>query len=404
MKRNFIVGAVLVALIGGLSVVRGLIERDVLAQAKKAVMVQVPRYEVDPTFPKPMPNGWYQGMTIGADMDSQDHLWVIHRPGLSVSENAGELKTGSCCFTAPPILEFDQQGNLLRHFGGPGPGYDWPNSNHGINIALNGNLWIGGNGGGSGAVKTDGQILEFTMDGKFVRALGKKADPDSNDTTHFGGVATMSFDRANNEVYVADGYFNKRVVVLDGTTGAIKRYWGAYGEKPDDVDLGRYNPDAPPAKQFRTPVHCAAYSPVAQLVYVCDRGNDRIQVFTREGKFVKEKPVEPKTLGTGSTYEIIFSKDPQQKYLFLSDGANMKIWIMDRDSLETLTSFGTGGKYPGQFYAIHSIVMDSKSNLYTTETFDGRRIQRFMYKGMQSIAKGTDQGTVWPKLPANQSR
>jgi len=401
--RNVVVGAVLVALIGTLSVARSVVERVVQAQGK-VQMVQVPRYEVDPTYPKPLPNGWYQGMTIGADMDAQDHLWVIHRPGLSPSEMAGDLKTGTCCSVAPPILEFDQQGNLLRHFGGPGPGYDWPNSNHGLNIDLKGNLWIGGNGAGNGQTKTDGQILEFSMDGKFLRAFGKKADVDSNDTTHFGGVATMSFDKVNKEVYVADGYFNKRVAVLDADSGQIKRYWGAYGNKPDDVDLGRYNPDAPPAQQFRTPVHCAAYSPVAKLVYVCDRGNDRIQVFTPEGKFVKEKPIEPKTLGTGSTYEIIFSKDPTQKYLFLSDGANMKIWILDRDSLEILSSFGTGGKYPGQFYAIHSIVMDSKSNMYTTETFDGRRIQRFIYKGLQMVPKGKDQGTVWPKVPASATR
>jgi DNA-binding beta-propeller fold protein YncE len=264
-----------------------------------------------------------------------------------------------------------------------------------------GNVWLGGNGAGSGATKTDGQILKFTQDGKFLTAFGRKADVDSNDTSHFGGVATMSFDPANNEAYVADGYFDKRVSVVDMDTGKIKRYWGAYGNKPDDSDFGRYNPDAPLLKQFRTPVHCAAFSPVAHLVYVCDRGNDRVQVFTTDGKFVKEKLIEPKTLGTGSTYEIIFSQDPQQKFLFLTDGANMKVWILDRESLEILSSFGSGGKQPGQFYAVHSIAMDSKGNIYTTETFDGRRVQRFMYKGMQSVEKGKDQGTVWPKSRSN---
>jgi DNA-binding beta-propeller fold protein YncE len=394
--RNLAVGAAFLLAVGSLSVARNALEKEVSAQAQKGNMVQVPRYEVDPNYPQPMPNGWYQGMTIGAGMDAQDHLWVIHRPNISPNENAGALKTGECCFVAPPVLEFDQEGKLLRHWGGPGQGYDWPNSNHGLMVDPKGFIWIGGNGGGNEKVKTDGAILKFTQDGKFVAQFGRKADVDSNDTTHFGGVATMSFDPPANEAYVADGYFNKRVAVIDMDSGKVKRFWGAYGNKPDDVDLGRYNPDAPPVQQFRNPVHCATYSPVDRMVYVCDRGNDRIQVFTADGKFVKEKPIEPKTLGTGSTYEIIFSRDPQQRFLFLTDGANMKVWILDRQTLDILTSFGTGGKYPGQFYAVHSIIMDSQNNIYTTETFEGRRIQRFLYKGMQMIEKGKDQGTVWP--------
>ena len=396
--RNLALGAALVVVIGGLGVVRDSLEKSVSAQAKPT-MVQVPRYEVDPTYPKPLPNGWYQGMTIGGWVDAQDHFWAIHRPAsLSASENAAGLKTGECCSQAPPVLEFDIEGKLLRSWGGPGAGYDWPNSNHGLLIDPTGNIWLGGNGGGNATANTkdDGQVLVFTQDGKFIKAFGRKADRDSNDTSHFGGIATGSFDVANNEAYLADGYFNKRVAVIDMDSGQIKRYWGAYGAKPDDADIGRYNPDAPPAKQFRNPVHCAAYSPVDKMVYVCDRGNDRIQVFTADGKFVKEKPIEPKTLGTGSTYEIIFSRDPQQKHMFLSDGANMKVWILDRASMEILTSFGTGGKQPGQFYAVHSLAMDSRNNIYTTETFDGRRIQRFMYRGMMNIEKGKDQGTVWP--------
>jgi DNA-binding beta-propeller fold protein YncE len=398
--RNLVVGATFLALLGTLGVVRNSVQQEVSAAGKEN-MVMVPRFEVDPTFPKPLPNGWYQGMTIGLSIDAQDHVWIIHRPDISANEAAADSKTATCCSKAPPVLEFDQAGNLLRHWGGPSPSYDWPNSNHGLMIDPKGNVWLGGNGAGSGGTKTDGQILKFTQDGKFLTAFGRKADVDSNDTTHFGGVATMSFDPANNEAYVADGYFDKRVSVVDMDTGKIKRYWGAYGNKPDDSDYGRYNPEAPLLKQFRTPVHCAAFSPVERLVYVCDRGNDRVQVFTSDGKFVKEKLIEPKTLGTGSTYEIIFSQDPQQKYLFLTDGANMKVWILDRQSLDVLSSFGSGGKQPGQFYAVHSIAMDSKGNIYTTETFDGRRLQRFMYKGMQSVEKGKDQGTVWPKSRSN---
>ena len=398
--RNLAVGATLVALIGTLGLVQHWLERTVDAQAAKGEIVMVPRYEVDPTFPKPLPNHWYQGMTIGVSVDARDHIWIIHRPdSLSPSESAGETNTGTCCSKAPPVMEFDQQGNLLRHWGGPGQGYDWPNSNHGLLIDFKGNVWLGGNGQGNAAnnTKTDGQILKFTQDGKFITAFGRKADTDSNDLTHFNGVATVSFDQATNEAYVADGYFNRRVAVVDVDSGKIKRYWGAYGNKPEDVDTGRYNPDAPPMQQFRNPVHCAAFSSAAKMVYVCDRVNDRIQVFTAEGKFVKEKAIMPKTLGTGSTWEIVFSRDPQQKYMFLTDGANMKVWILDRESLEVLSSFGSGGRQPGQFYAVHSIALDSHSNIYTTETFDGRRLQRFIYKGLQAVQKGTDQGTVWPQ-------
>src|SRR5712692_8416858 len=173
-------------------------------------------------------------------------------------------------------------------------------------------------------------------------------------------------------------------------------YWGAYGNKPDDTNLGRYNPDAPVAQQFRTPVHCAEMS-VDRLVYVCDRVNDRIQVFTPEGKFIKEAWVSKRTLGDGSTWDIAFSNDPQQKFIYLADGKDEKVWILDRQTLEILTSFGDGGKMPGQFYAVHSIATDSKGNIYTTETYDGRRLQRFMLKGMQTVTKGEDQGTVWPR-------
>ena len=184
----------------------------------------------------------------------------------------------------------------------------------------------------------------------------------------------MSFDPTTNEAYIADGYYNHRVAVADIDTMKIKRYWGAYGNKPEDADMGNYNPDAPPLQQFRLPVHCAAFAATEKLVYVCDRRNNRIQVFSADGKFVKEKIIAQKTFGNGSVWEIAFSRDPQQKFMFVTDGANMKVWILDRASMEILTSFGTGGKQPGQFYAVHSIVLDSKSNIYTTETFDGTTV------------------------------
>ena len=393
MKRNLFIGSSLCALFLALGIGQALLEKHADAQASNGTKVQVPRFEVDPTFPKPLPNHWYQGMSIGVGVDANDHIWIVHRPdSVNALEAAEDSKTGECCAKAPPILEFDQQGNLLRHWGGSdGDGYQWPSSNHGITIDYKGNVWIGGNGGG------DGLVLKFTQDGKFLNMFGKKGVPvDSNSTEHFGQVAKIFVDAKENEAYISDGYGNKRVAVIDADTGKFKRYWGAYGNKPDDTNMGRYNPDAPPIQQFRTPVHCAEMSK-DRIVYVCDRVNDRIQVFTPEGKFIKEAWVSKRTLGDGSTWDIAFSNDPAQKFIYLADGHDEKVWILDRQSLEILTSFGDGGKMPGQFYAVHSIATDSKGNIYTTETYDGRRLQRFLLKGMHTVTKGEDQGTVWPR-------
>jgi DNA-binding beta-propeller fold protein YncE len=311
---------------------------------------------------------------------------------LEPSEAGADLDPpiSTCCKKAPPVLEFDQQGNLLRHWGGPGQGYDWPNSNHGIFIDHKGNVWIGGN------VGTDSHILKFTQDGKFIAQFGKPQPKSlgSNDTEHFRGVAKIYVDPKTNEAYIADGYGNRRVAVIDGDTGKFKRYWGAYGNKPDDTNPGAYNPDAPLIQQFRTPVHCAELSNDGN-VYVCDRPNNRIQVFTPEGKFVKEVQVAKRTLGDGSTWDIAFSKDPKQQYLYLADGKNERIYIMDRLSLQILSQFGDGGRQPGQFFAVHSIVTDSRGNIFTTETYHGRRLQKFAFKGVQMVPR--NQGVVWPK-------
>ncbi len=239
-------------------------------------------------------------------------------------------------------------------------------------------------------------VLKFTQDGKFLMAIGKAGGSEgSNDVANLGLPAKTFVDPKTNELYVADGYGNKRVIVFDAETGKYKRHWGAYGNKPDDTNLGPYKPDAPVAQQFRNPVHCSELSHDG-LLYVCDRVNDRIQVFKPDGTFIKEVFIAKNTLGDGSVWDIAFSKDPQQKYMYLADGANEKIYVMQRETLEILTSFGDGGRQPGQFYAVHSIATDSKGNIYTTETYRGQRVQRFVYKGLAAIAK-KDQGVVWPK-------
>ena len=347
----------------------------------QAASVKAPAFEVDPYWPQPLPNHWVLGSAIGVGVDSRDHVFVIHRRN-SFNERteigaATDPKTAECCIPAPNILEFDPEGNLVNSWGGPSDDYDWPSSNHGLTLDHKDNVWIGGNGG------TDSHILKFTRDGKFLMQLGKPDQGiDSHSTTNFGRVAKISFDAAANEAFVADGYANKRVAVLDADTGKFKRYWGAYGNEPDDTNIGRYSPEDPPAQQFRNPVHCADPSNDG-LVYVCDRANDRIQVFKTNGTFVKEKFIAPLTLGDGSVWDIAFSKDRAQKFMYVADGKNMKVYILDRKSLEVLTSFGDGGRQPGQFFAVHSIATDSKGNIFTTETYEGKRVQKFKYKGVK---------------------
>ncbi|MGH8166112.1 MAG: hypothetical protein ACREQ1_02675, partial [Woeseiaceae bacterium] len=291
------------------------------AQAKEA-----PVFEVDPFWPKPLPNHWILGSTIGLAVDSRDHVFIVHRRD-SFSERteigaATDPKTGECCTPAPNILEFDPEGNLVNHWGGPGEGFTWPSSNHGVTVDHKDNVWIGGNG------DTDSHILKFTRDGKFLKQFGEAGqEADSLSTEHFAGVAEIAFDAEANEAYVADGYRNKRVAVLDADTGELKRFWGAYGNEPDDADLGPYDPDAPLVQQFRNPVHCAQPSHDG-LVYVCDRVNDRIQVFKTDGTFVEEKRIAPETLGDGSVWDIAFSADPEQQFIYLADGKNMKIYVI----------------------------------------------------------------------------
>jgi hypothetical protein len=380
-----------------------LVARELAGQSRHTV--QAPYFEVDPFWPKPLPNHWVLGSSIGVSVDERDHVWMIHRGSATLAEKERALETkmsDECCGAAPPVLEFDPDGKLVGHWGGPGAGYEWPTSNHGITVDHKGNVWIGGNGPG------DSQVLKFSKSGKFLLQVGKAnarlgAMKDgkptyaggSNDPISFGRVAKIFVDPSANEAYLADGYLNKRVAIIDADSGKLKRYWGAYGNKPDDTDLGPYKPEAAPVQQFRTPVHCADLANDG-LVYVCDRPNNRIQVFKKDGTFVKEAFYAKNSQGDGAVFDIAFSKDPAQTYLYMADGNNMKIRILRRDTLEELTSFGDGGRQPGQFYAVHSIAVDSKGNIYTTETYEGKRLQKFVYKGLRSVTR-KEQGTVWPR-------
>ncbi|HJU75535.1 MAG TPA: hypothetical protein VJ717_17455 [Gemmatimonadaceae bacterium] len=388
-RRKLVLGGAFTALF----VILG-IGQAALDAATQAQTVQAPRFEVDPLWPKPLPNQWILGSTVGVGVDSKDHVFIVHRGDstLNQSTEAGadaKPPTGECCRAAPPVLEFDPEGNLVNSWGGPGQGYTWPNSNHGITLDDKDNVWIGAWGQG------DSHILKFTHDGKFLASFGVVGQkPNSSDSTHFGRAAKIALDEAANEAIIADGYGNKRVAVIDMNTGKMKRFWGAYGNPPSDSNYGSYDPDAPLIPQFRTPVHCAEPS-ADGLIYVCDRRNNRIQVFQKNGKFVKEQRIAPRTLADGAVWDIAFSRDPQQKYLYLADGKNQRVYIIDRQSLQILTSFGSGGRQPSQFFGVHSIVTDSKGNIYTTETYEGKRVQKFVYKGLGSVPRG-NQGPAWP--------
>jgi DNA-binding beta-propeller fold protein YncE len=425
MRRNLRVGATFLALTGAFGVGSLILGRKA---AVEAATVQAPRFEVDPMWPKPLPNHWILGQTIGVTVDAQDHVWIIHRQG-SLEPGEQHATTNppisQCCAPAPPVLEYDQAGNLINHWGGPGEGYNWPDSNHGITVDYKGNVWIGGNGrgrapgtqdkgkgrgaagrsssemdesqvGGVQGYFNDDMVLKFTQDGKFLMQIGKPgATKGSNDVENLRLPAKIFVDPKTNEAYVADGYGNHRVIVFDADTGKYKRHWGAYGHKPEDTALGPYKPSDPPAQQFRNPVHCAELAH-DNLLYVCDRVNDRIQVFHPDGTFVKEAFIEKNTLGSGSAWDLAFSRDPQQKFIYLTDGENDRVHILDRDSLEILTTFGEGGRQPGEFYGVHSIATDSKGNIYTAETYRGQRVQKFVFKGLGPVTK-KDQGVLWPK-------
>jgi DNA-binding beta-propeller fold protein YncE len=349
------------------------------SRAVEAAGASLPKFEADPYWPKPLPNNWILGEVSGVAVDTRDHVWIIHRPR-TVSEHdryAADGK-GDCCVPAPAVIEFDPAGNVVQAWGGPGQGYEWPDNEHGVFVDTKENVWVGGNGD-----KGDAQILKFTRAGKFLMQTGHHGQSKgSNDTQNLGRPAGIVVWPATNEVFVADGYGNRRVVVYDAETGAYKRHWGAYGNKPDDTAPRTRFFEGPGAPQFNL-VHGIRISNDG-LVYVGDRVNNRVQVFKLDGTFVKEGYIERKTSGSeGTAFDIAFSPDKQQRFFYVPDGTNKKIQIVDRQSLEILGFVGGhGGHGALDFYHIHSIATDSKGNIYMGEVNAGRRALKYSYKGM----------------------
>jgi len=408
MKRNIIIGVCAFALAASFG--SGAIYLRGQSAAAHPAVVMVPKFEADPYWPKPMPNHWILGQTIGVSVDSHDNVWVVHRPGLlQEKESLATRNLADCCTAAPDVLEFNPAGVLIRHWG-KAEGHDWPTSNHGITIDKEGNVWLGANGRAQpgpppgsaeqfarnrpgadsefGPPATNNQyhdsfILKFSQDGKFLGEIGSaNGSKGSLDTNNVRGVAQIRIIPQTGELVAADGYGNHRVSVWDPETLKFKRMWGAYGKAPSDDNIPHYNPHSP---QFGNPVHCA--QPTSDgYIYVCDRTNNRIQIFKDDGTYVKEVYVETDTRGDGAPWEIAFSKDPQQKFMYVADGANEKIHVFDRASMKEIYWFGGGGRQPGQFYAVHSVDVDSHGNIYTTETYNGQRVQKFVYKGLVPLS------------------
>lgn len=398
----------IISLIGLLLFAEGCV-KSVDTETAGAFTDSIPAFTVDPFWPKPLPNNWLMGQVGGVAIDSKDHIWIIQRP-----KSLGKEETDASAFPpaefsiipAPPVIEFDPDGNMIQAWGGPSEHYDWPESmEHGIFVDQEDNVWI--NGGGP-----DGhhQVLKFRPDGTFLFRIGKaresagsdasqleaspsqvgalaRAEARSNDTIQLGTPTDFAVNQNTNELYVADGYLNHRIIVFDARTGKYKRYWGAYGKRPVDLQ-GSYDPGYPPSQhnpsdpdnsplQQLSTVHGVGVAN-DELVYVCDRSNNRIQVFEKNGKFVFENFIAQNTLGYGSVWDLAFSHDPEQTFIYVADGTNNCVRILRRDKLTEVGHVGRLGRYAGQFMGLHNVATDSKGNIYTAEVFTGKRVQKFI--------------------------
>ena len=337
-------------------------------QSLRAQARGVPKFEVDPSWPT-LPSNWVLGQVSSVTVDARDHVWVLHRPRTVPDEQANSA--------APPVLEFDDAGTFIRAWGGPDAGYEWPANEHGIHVDRRGYVWVGGNGG---EPESDDMLLKFTNEGELVMQIGHRGQSGGNtDTQNLKRPAEAFVHHDTNEVFVADGYGNRRVIVLDADTGAFKRMWGGFGNEPLDSPSDTPETDQGPP-QFGT-VHGVEVSNDG-LVYVADRNNSRIQVFTNDGAFTMQGFINQHATSASTAAGLAFSPDPQQQFIYVADQGNSHIHVVDRRTLEVLDSFGRNGERPGDFQALHHIASDSHGNLYTAEAQRGRRVQKFRFTGM----------------------
>ncbi|HEY7392231.1 MAG TPA: hypothetical protein VH640_27180 [Bryobacteraceae bacterium] len=419
-----------------------------------------PSFVLDPAWPKPLPHHWMIGDVGGIFVDRQDHIWVYHRPRALSSTDSGMQSVAGrdakgnpisplgfprpygqlsgCCTPAPSVLEFDKAGNLVQAWGGPGdPGFlekrcrqqdgcVWPAREHGIFVDQNGFVYVGGNGQARNfhgqypwapSFGNDSQILKFKRDGTFVLQIGTAGakGPNSNDTN--GGVngtpepywpADMTVDPKTNRMYIADGYGNRRVLIVDAATGKYVGHFGAYGQNPvmgengGGADVGEgtsswpaeYKRSEMKPKFFRSPVHCAKLASDGQL-YVCDRSNNRVQIFRAsevgkpcanpEGEpgkcgFIGEIHVAPQT-AAGTSGTVNFSTDAKQSCMYIADLTNDTIYIVNRQNLQEMGRFGSGGRQAGELHWPHVVAVDSDGNVYTGEVDGAGRVQKYLRYG-----------------------
>ena len=383
MRRLTWAGAGCMAVVATIGLAPDVVSTTAIAQGP----LRVPRFAADPLWNKPLPHKWTTGQVSGVAVDSRDHVWIVHRPAtIADGEKAASFNPplAECCIPAPPILEFDPNGNMVNAFGGPGAGYEWPSTEHGIFVDYKDNVWTAGSG------KDDAQILKFTNKGKFLLQIGRRGQSKgSNDTQNLGQPAGIFVHPRTNELFVADGYGNRRVIVFDADSGAYKRHWGAYGKKPEDTPLPPRPQiiQGPPPPLFNNPVHSVVVSN-DDLVYVADRANNRLQVFRLDGTFVKEAFVARGTLqAEGTVHHFAFSPDKEQRFLYVVDGSNKAVRVLDRQSLEIVARVGGfAGHNAREFFHIHSAAVDSKGNLFLGEVNNGQRYYRWAFKGMAPAA------------------
>lgn len=382
MKTKIAAATGVVTLVVSISVIH-LVRGGVAAAQGQRASAEMPVFQVDPFWPKLPNDTWILGEVSGVAVDSQDHVWVLQRPRVLKEDEtyaAMNPPEADCCVPAPPVLEFDADGKFLQGWGGPAQGIDWPQNEHGITVDQQGNVWISGNGA------KDHHILKFTKAGKSLMQIGQSGKSQGSlDTANVNRAAGLHVFPKTNELFVSDGYANRRVIVFDANTGAFKRNWGAYGNKPDDAAPRDRVFEGPAPKQFNI-AHAIRVSDDG-FVYVADRMNNRIQVFRIDGTYVDEVFIARKTpVSTGVPDGVGLSPDSEQRFLYIADSPNSHIWILDRKTLRVLGKFGHRGRYAGQWHYLHAMAVDSKGNIYTGEGIGGRRAQKFVFKGLSSVS------------------
>ncbi len=356
-----------------------------------------PMFRVDPFWPKVLPNRWSMQQVTGLWVNPKDdHIWFLNRGFAADGDEIGgdgNPPRIDCCVRGPEVIELDQAGNVVSSFGGPGFHPLWPTALQTIIVDREGNVWV------SGTAAQD-SILKFSHDGSkllwdFGHRPPKEGFRETNQQTDMMvSKGRFNLDEDAREIYIINA---KRVLVYDMDNGAFKRGWGGHGMPLSDVSNDPIPPykwtGAPPPeeKNFVPDLHFVEFDRDG-LVYIGERGQNRISIYTKQGRWVKDYSVSPNTPARGpecgglqntkappcgTTYKMVFSKDAQQKYMYVADGTNNRVWILERETGKTVSSFGGNGKYAGQLHWVNAIGTDSKGNIYTGEVEQAKRIQKF---------------------------